>query len=301
MADRLRDLERMIESIQQLSAIVSAYRGIAAARLREAEDRLAGVRGYAESIGGAIGLALGMAAEREGLGQALGQTGASRDRPPGSHLVITLCSEQGFVAGFNRQVLDQAEAALAAPPLAGARLILVGSRGLALAEERALTVDWSAPMAAHAEEVAGLGNRLADALYERIEQHGVTRVSIVHAVPGKHEAEVTTRSLLPFDFGRFAVRTGPIVPIIDLPFAQLVVQLAEEYVFAELCEAVMLSYAAENQARMMAMLAVRGNVRDRLGALQAQARRMRQEEITAEVVELAAGAQAQLAAGDGEA
>jgi F-type H+-transporting ATPase subunit gamma len=67
-----------------------------------------------------------------------------------------------------------------------------------------------------------------------------------------------------------------------LPPEQLLDQLAEEYVYAELCAAVMLSYAAENEARMQAMIAARSNVERKLDELTASYRNLRQEEITAE-------------------
>ena len=51
----------------------------------------------------------------------------------------------------------------------------------------------------------------------------------------------------------------------------------------------MLSFAAENDARMHAMVAARANVRATLERLTGEFRRLRQEEITAEIVELAAG------------
>ena len=74
-----------------------------------------------------------------------------------------------------------------------------------------------------------------------------------------------------------------------LPLDQLLAQVAEEYVFSELCEAVMLSFAAENEARMRAMIAARTNVERKLDELTASYRNLRQEEITAEIIELSAG------------
>jgi F-type H+-transporting ATPase subunit gamma len=85
------------------------------------------------------------------------------------------------------------------------------------------------------------------------------------------------------------VTPSRIPPIVTLPPEQLLDQLAEEYVYAELCAAVMLSYAAENEARMQAMIAARSNVERKLDELTASYRNLRQEEITAEIIELSAG------------
>jgi F-type H+-transporting ATPase subunit gamma len=281
MTERLAEIEERIDSVGQLSSVVTAIRGIAAARLREAEERLEGIRTYAGTIAEAIGHALALIADSDGAAPA--------EALPGGHLVIALCSEQGFAGAFNAHVLVAAERLVGA---GGTELFVVGDRGLMIAGEHDLAPGWSIPMAAHIDEVTGLANRLAEALYRKIDE-GVTGVTIVHASPDQAEAQpVVEKALIPFDFSRFPPVSLDIPPLLTLPPAMLLAQLAEEYVFAELCEAVMLSYAAENQARMRAMLSAQGNVEKRLNELTASARRMRQEEITSEVVELAAGVEA---------
>ncbi len=67
-------------------------------------------------------------------------------------------------------------------------------------------------------------------------------------------------------------------------------RLTAEYVYARLCEAAMHAYEAENQSRMMTMMAARHNIGSRLAALTQREQQLRQEEITNEIVELAAGA-----------
>jgi F-type H+-transporting ATPase subunit gamma len=51
----------------------------------------------------------------------------------------------------------------------------------------------------------------------------------------------------------------------------------------------MLSFAAENEARMRAMIAARSNVSRKLDELVGSFRRLRQEEITGEIIELSSG------------
>jgi F-type H+-transporting ATPase subunit gamma len=101
--------------------------------------------------------------------------------------------------------------------------------------------------------------------------------------------EIYKQSLVPFDFARFAVSARQIAPLVTLAPQRLLARLAEEYVFAQLCEAIMLSLAAENEARMRAMIAARANVHDKLEHLIGDSQRLRQEEITAEMVELSSG------------
>ena len=104
--------------------------------------------------------------------------------------------------------------------------------------------------------------------------------------------QIVERQLVPFDFARFPLPPAAVTPLLTLQPQVLLEQLAEEYVFAELCEAVMLSFAAENEARMRAMIAARTNVANTLDGLVARSRQLRQEEITNEIIELAGGAAA---------
>ncbi len=65
--------------------------------------------------------------------------------------------------------------------------------------------------------------------------------------------------------------------------------LTPDYLHAQLCRAALHSFAAENEARMEAMAAAHNQTERQLASLQATQRRVRQEEITAEIIELAAG------------
>jgi F-type H+-transporting ATPase subunit gamma len=278
MTERLSHVVQCIRSVRQLSLVIGAMRGIAAARAREARERVEGVRAYAATVGAAIGQALALAED----GDATPGSRARRD----SGLVIALCAEQGFAGAFNKRVLDVAERALKAEGAHSAELILLGGRGRMAAEERGLAIGWSAAMVAHVDEVGALADRVTEQLYARLGSGRATRVTVVHAAPSLGEVHVVDRSLAPFDFARFPRVRNPAPPIVTLPPQILLAELAEEYVFAELCEALTLSLAAENEARMRAMTAARSNVAKMLDELVARSRQLRQEEITNEIIEL---------------
>jgi F-type H+-transporting ATPase subunit gamma len=277
MTERLSDVEERLSGVHQLELVVNAMRGVAASRSRDARNRLLAVRAYANTIGNAIGEALALVPED-------GQIG---NRPtPGNHILIVLCAEQGFVGAFNNRVLSAAEAHLGD---GASELLLAGDRGLMVAAERGLSVVWSSPMPTHVEDCAALANRLAEAVYERL-TNGATRVTIVHATPtASMTTDVVVRTLVPLDLGRFPVSRRLIPPLITQDPGRLIMQLADEYMFAELSEAVTLSFAAENIARMNAMIAARDNVEQKLGELKGLFRRLRQEGVTNEIVELASG------------
>jgi F-type H+-transporting ATPase subunit gamma len=103
---------------------------------------------------------------------------------------------------------------------------------------------------------------------------------------------VERRSLLPIDLARFPHQPRNHPPLTTLAPPVLLERLAAEYVYAQLCDAAMHAFTAENEARMMAMAAARTNIETKLTGLSLREHQLRQEEITTEIIELAAGAEA---------
>ncbi|WP_028007516.1 F0F1 ATP synthase subunit gamma [Solimonas flava] len=279
MSERYTELEARIAGVEQFGTVVSALRGIAVTYAQQGRQRLAGVSRYADTVAEAIALALSLQAP------AAAVPPAARRGPPA---LLLFCAEQGFAGAFSEQVFD------AAPDAAQSPLLVVGRRGLRVAAARGLTAAWSVPMIAQPDGVARLAERIALELVRRVGGGETVRAEMLYTQPAERGGtRVERRSLLPLDLRRFgAVRRGP-PPLIQLPPALLLRRLAEEYLRAELASAILHSFTAENVARMTAMSAARDNIDSRLDALQREARRARQDEITSELIELAAGAEAQ--------
>jgi F-type H+-transporting ATPase subunit gamma len=279
MSDKLSEVQARLASVQELEAVVGAMRAIAAARSLEARSRIAGIRACADMIGEAIADALSLEDPRVAIDDAFGKAHAG-------HVLVALCSEQGFVGTFNERVVEAVEFC---DLNESTEYFLLGDRGAAVAAERGLAIGWSAPMPAHADEVPVAADRLTGALSQRLEAGGTSVVTLVHAVPATSAStQIVTHTLVPFDFKRFNVAPRLSPPLVTMSPAKLLSKLAQEYVFAQLCEAIMMSFAAENEARMRAMVAARSNVHDTLARLTGEFRTLRQQEITAEIVELSA-------------
>jgi F-type H+-transporting ATPase subunit gamma len=147
-------------------------------------------------------------------------------------------------------------------------------------------------MATSAAAIPGLASRIADALYQHVADGNIVEVDVAFAHSHAGGIQIDRHSLLPIDLARFprTVRNHP--PLTTLAPPTLLERLADEYVYAQLCEAAMHAFAAENEARMMAMAAARTNIQSKLSGLSQREHQLRQEEITTEIVELAAGAEA---------
>jgi F-type H+-transporting ATPase subunit gamma len=275
VTERLADIGARIAGIRQLGAVVNAMRGIAGARAREARGELVAVDSYAATIGGAVGRALALVPAAHADGR----------RRSARRALVAFCAEQGFAGAFSERVLDAVRADFPA-----AELFLIGARGAAVAAERGFAPRWSSAMPSHSSGIPKLADRIVDALYARLAAGAIDRLDAVFTLwkPGRG-GQVERRSLFPLDLGAFPRPTNVDRPLLNLSSEALLRDLAAEYIHAQLCHAALHAFAAENEARMEAMAAAHGEIDRQLAALRATERRVRQEEITAEIVELAAG------------
>jgi len=277
VTERLAETTRRIESLRQLEAVVTAMRGIAASRAQQARGLLPGVRAYASVVGRAIGQGLALVPTEH-------QPAKSKAR---RSAVILFCAEQGFASAFSDRMLEATRTGRQAQDL-----FLIGTRGAMLAAERRIALAWHTAMVPNASLIPVLAGRIADALDRWLSDDGGQQVDVV--VPtwsAGSGVAAERRLLLPFDFHRFAVQVSGQPPLITLAPSTLLARLAEEYVFAELCEAALAAFAAENEARVATLLAAKNNLEHMDSDLKALERQIRQDEITAEVVELASGAE----------
>lgn len=277
MTERLADIGARVQGIRQLGAVVSAMRGIAAARAQQARGQVQAVETYSAILAGAIRQAMAL----------LPATPASALRPGGLAMVL-FCAEQGFAGAFSERIL-----AAAAPDLLTATLFLVGTRGTALAAERGLALAWSGPLPSQSSGIPRMADGLAQALFTRIASGEITRLETVFAAwqPGR-PVEVERRVLFPLELARSEAPAPLVAPLLNLAPGVLLAALTPDYVHAQLCRAGLQAFAAENEARMAAMAAAHTEIERKLDRLQGQERIVRQEAITAEIIELAAGDQA---------
>jgi F-type H+-transporting ATPase subunit gamma len=278
MSDKLEDVKARLDTVKELSGVVAAMRGVAAARSREALARLPGVRACAEQIGAAIADAMAL---EPPPGAASPPPRPEHPRP--AQLLIAIGAEQGFVGTFNHRIVQAAQNAA----VGATQYFVIGNRACLAAAESGLRIAWSAEMIVQADAAPQLANRIVDALYGCLSASECSRVTLIHGVPrASSEADVVTTPLLPFDFARFSPGVRAFAPLITLPVRQLQERLAEEYIYTQVCEALVLSFAAENEARMRAMIAARRNIDDTAQRLTRDYQRLRQDQITAEIVKL---------------
>lgn len=275
---RLAEIETHVASMEELLDIVGAMRSLAGMRVQEAQHALPGIRSYAASMAGAIVSALLMVPLWNG------------ERPVRGRRALVLClAEHGFVGAFNERMLNEAEAVLTPSDLC----FVLGSRGAALALERGRSIVWTRPMATRLAAAPDAINDLTNELYAQVARGEVARIEVMF---GRYRrgaaATIERRLLLPLDKPALAAKPSRQMPLHNLAPQPLLEKLMAEYVFALLTEAAIESIASENAARFSAMEAAHDNVGKKLAGLREQAQRLRQDEITAELLDLITGAEA---------
>lgn len=278
MDQRAAELQTRIATVRGFSGLVNAMRGVAATRAQRARRSIEGVDAYARTVREAMIQVLAL----DHLAGDSPATG-SADRSGGRPVLLVFCADQGFCGGFSEQVFD---AARIAP---GDRLFLIGSQGLRLARLRGIEPEWHGPLIAHADAAVQAAERLHQALAEALARRSAPRVEVIHAeLAIGNRYQVHRSRLLPLDYEDMGGRDGA-RPDIQLPPRQLLDDLTFEYIAATLTRAMLHSHASENVARLQAMAAAHENVRRMAESLQGEERLLRQESITAEILELTAG------------
>jgi F-type H+-transporting ATPase subunit gamma len=272
MTERLADVTARIEGIRQLGTVVNAMRGLAGARAQAARNQLAAVESYAAILATVVA-----------RGFALIPEGQTPSRQPTRPAVVLFCAEQGFAGAFSEHVLDKIDSAT--------EIFLIGTRGAQTAAERGIKPLWSSPMPATSSGIPALADRIATAIYDRIAAQELDSLDAIFARPYPAQGvHIERRRLFPLNPAAFPPENGQNPPLLNLAPQVLLREVAADYVHAELTQAALLSFAAESEARMEAMAAAHRHIEHQLQALELTRQLVRQEEITAEIIELAAGA-----------
>ncbi len=272
--EQLPRIKARIASLGELRDLIRALRAMAGSRVQEAQGALAGIRRYVEVVERAIAENATLLAREPIYPHAGAGEGG---------FLIVVTSEHGFTGAFNDRLIARAREEITG----GRKLAVIGRRGAELAQESQLDVEWSVPMATHIGGVPGVARQVADRLTD------VTTARIVFAAyrPGG-QYEIEARDILPLDPALLG-RMGPVAPPLhQLDPYVLLARLSGEYLFAEMTRAIMESLASENGARLQVMSAADHNIGDKLETLGRQHNHLRQEAITAELLDVVTGAEA---------
>jgi F-type H+-transporting ATPase subunit gamma len=291
----VQDLKRRIRSIGNTEKITKAFELVASARLRRAQARIEAMRPYADRM---MELMVGTARASTSLrGLALLQR-----RDVRTAAIVPLTGDRGLAGAFNAQVLRHAFALERRLRGEGVevRWLVAGRKGRSTLRFRRYEVEqaWTGfsdrPSYADAQAIA---NRLAD-LYANQE---VDRVVIVYnRFVSALTQKVVEQDVLPIPEDVLAredrAEAAEAALLGDFIYEpepeQILERLLPVYVETELYRALLESAASEQGARMTAMRNASNNAADLIDSLTLEMNRARQAEITQEILEVVAGADA---------
>jgi F-type H+-transporting ATPase subunit gamma len=277
---RLTEVQGRVANMEELLALVEAMRSLAGMHLHAATHALEAVRRYAEAMTQAIRDALTLALDNRASApgeRARGATGRA---------LIVCTTEHGFVGGLNDRLLQTAATDLLRTDM----LLVLGSRGVALATERGHRVHWQHPMPTRVASIPSVVRQIESHIYSLIAHTEAVRVEVIFGrLQQNGVVAIERRQLFPLELPAGSARSASLPPMHNLPAGLLLEQLTGEYILAQLMEAATESLASENAARFATMQAAQDHATQRLGKLRQLASEARQEEITSDLLDLMTG------------
>ena len=292
----LQDIKRRIRSVRNTRKITKAMELVAAARLRRAEERIVQMRDFADRMQELTAGTARAAASLRGL-KLLQQ------REPQTVAIVALTGDRGLAGAFNGQVLRRAFAIERSLKTEGkqVRWLVVGRKGRSTLEFRRYRLDraWmgfterpaysDAQAVAHrlaelyeAEEIdraVAVYNEYVSPLVQRVTEQQLLPISAEVLTRAQEEERQEQQAML----GDFIYEPEP---------EQILERLLPVYLETVIYRALLESSASELGARMTAMRNASSNAGELIDSLTLDLNRARQAEITQEILEVVAGADA---------
>ena len=290
----VQDLKRRIRSVRNTRKITKAFELVASARLRRAQARIEAMRPYADRM---LELMIGTALASTSIrGLPLLQR-----RETGRVAILPLTGDRGLAGAFNAQVLRHAFALERSLRAEGkqVRWLVAGRKGASSLRFRRYEVDhaWTGFSDRPAyNDAQAIAHRVAE-LYAEEE---VDRVVVVYNhFQSALVQRVVEQDVLPIperllEEGESEKRAAALLgDVIYEPEPEKILErLLPAYVETELYRALLESAASEQGARMTAMRNASKNAAELIDSLTLAMNRARQAEITQEILEVVAGADA---------
>jgi F-type H+-transporting ATPase subunit gamma len=287
-----QDLKRRVRSISNTRKLTKAMELVASARLRRSQQRIEAMRPYADRM---LELMAGTAHAAGAVRLPL----LERRDTVSAVAIVPVTGDRGLAGAFNAQVLRRAFAEMRDAQATGqeVRFFTSGKKAQSTVRFRRLTL---------AQSWAGFSDKpaysdaqaIAHAVAEAYVAGEVDRVVIVYnAFVSPLVQKVTVSEVLPIptDVLEGAAEDKPSHPV-DFFFEpeprQILERLLPVYVETELYRALLESAASEQGARMTAMRNASKAAGELIDTLTLAMNRARQAEITQEILEVVAGADA---------
>ena len=290
-----QDLKRRVRSITNTRKVTKAMELVASARLRRSQQRIESLRPYADR----------MLELMAGVSQAAGSVRLpllERREDVQRVAIVPVTADRGLAGGFNAQIIRRSLAVMREVQANGQEAVWfsTGRKAASTLRFRRLNVgqSWTGFSERPAYRDAQM---VAHAIAEAFVNREVDRVVMVYnAFVSPLVQRVTVRDLLPIpqealeQAGEAELDAVGGTPdfIYEPEPEEILARLLPVYVETELYRALLESAASEQGARMTAMRNASKNAGELIDRLSLAMNRARQAEITQEILEVVAGADA---------
>jgi F-type H+-transporting ATPase subunit gamma len=291
-----QDLKRRLRSITNTRKVTRAMELVASARLRRAQMRIESMRPYADR----------MLELMAGVSQAAGSVRLplleQRDEVK-TVAIVAVTADRGLAGGFNAQVIRRALALQREARAAGQEVVWFSTGRKAASTLRFRRMNVAQSWIGFSERPAySDAQAIAHAVAEAFVEHEVDQVLVVYnAFVSALTQRVTVRELLPIsrELLERSEEENEVAPELAHPDfiyepepEEILARLLPVYVETELYRALLESAASEQGARMTAMRNASKAAGELIDSLTLAMNRARQAEITQEILEVVAGADA---------
>lgn len=290
----VQELRRRVRSITNTRKLTRAMELVASARLRRAQSRIEAMRPYADRMLELIG----------GVAQAAGAVRLpllERRETVQRVAIVPITGDRGLAGAFNAQVLRRAFALQREAESQGQQVVFFSSGRKAASTLRFRRLEVAQAWTGFSDRPAySDAQAMAHALAEAFVNHEIDRVLLVYnAFVSPLVQKVTVSEVLPVptevlaqgEGEREARRLAPDF-IYEPDPEEILARLLPVYVETALYRALLESAASEQGARMTAMRNASKSAGELIDNLTLAMNRARQAEITQEILEVVAGADA---------
>ena len=278
-------LRRALAVTEELQSVVKTMKALASVNIRQYEKAAKAVAAYNRTIEMGLQIAL------QYMPPHAAPPGYSTGRKLG---VVVFGSDQGMCGQLNDQVVTYSLRALRRwqHRRDDQVVISVGVRAASQLEAEGKQIEHTVTVPA---SIAGIGAAVEDVLRIVDDWHtnrGIEAIALFNARPVSGAwYRIRGVQLLPVDerwINSLRVKPWPskVIPMFRLDEQRLFQLLIHEYLFVSLYRAFAESLASENASRLASMQVAEKNIEERLRNLTTSSRRLRQETITAELLDI---------------
>jgi F-type H+-transporting ATPase subunit gamma len=278
-------IQTRLNNIRSVEPILEAMRTISMGSWQAALNRHAALDRYNERLGGIV------AALAPRLGARRSIRSYARAKRVGT---LVIGSERGLCGAFNSSLVQYANPVLEGYAESGqmVRLAVLGSRARRSLERIGRSPDWVRPLPMTAVPSVELANELTLDWLRRYEAHEIDAVYVIYNAyrNSRLYEPIVTRLIPPSLAAQSGLASVWPAPYVDADPVDLYRRLARLWTVSEMYRILLSSTAAEHSTRFQLMEGATQNTQRLTQELTLALQAVRQRAITAEMLDLAAGA-----------